>query len=71
MLKKFGMLAVVAVLGIGLVGFAQSAPDGSVVYPSEEHRGSVLRGGSGRTSATTTTLRVGAYCLWMHRVEKG
>lgn len=35
MLKKFGILAaVLMILGIGLLGLAQSAPDGSVVYPA-------------------------------------
>lgn len=35
MLKRFGALAAVLVLlGFGLVGLAQSAPDGSASYPS-------------------------------------
>lgn len=34
MFKKFGILAaVLMVLGVGLVGLAQSAPDGSVDWP--------------------------------------
>lgn len=34
MLRKFGLLAMLVVLGFGVVGLAQSDPDDSVPYPS-------------------------------------
>jgi hypothetical protein len=39
MLRKLGIAAIIlAVLGFGLVGLAQSAPDGSAAYPAHALR---------------------------------